>query len=576
MLAADVRRMLQRLRHRGPDGEAVATHPSGAVGLCRLAISQPDAPAQVFASGNVFAVTNGEIDNHAALRASHRQAVDTAVVPELFAAGGAAGMAQLRGMYACIVHDVTSNKMHLLRDPLGKKPLYYRQVPGRVLVASEQKALFIDDVPRVDVARAARFFVRGFLDDDEPLFAGVQVVPPGGHVCIDDAGITVSIFSRIDDSLSDTCLDLSQLDHLFSQAVQRRHRDDVGCVTLLSGGIDSALVAHAAGVPCATVAVPGRSEADPAALRARRIGLPHACVAAREPSRARARLALRHLEVPDVGGVWEMAPALLDLAEALREGGARVAFTGEGADELFLGYPWQRASWAFSRFMPLPARDKDALALAMSFGMQRMNAPHARAFEHWRRAVQAGTWRASTDAVALLFPSLTSEQLQQAQAPGPRASLASAAPHPERALQLDALTRDMLTLPVLHADRLLMAHGIEARLPFLDEDLVRAALHIPAADLANKLKEKPVVYALAKLRGVPGPARKKIGFSGRARPSDADVNAWMGDGLRQDTRVFAHDALAAFARTAAPSLTWRAILLEETAAVMGGEKGWAA
>jgi hypothetical protein len=135
----------------------------------------------------------------------------------------------------------------------------------------------------------------------------------------------------------------------------------------------------------------------------------------------------------------------------------------------------------------------------------------------------------------------------------------------------------MQTLPVLHADRLFMAYGVEARLPFLDLDVVTHALSLPAPELENPRTEKPVIRALYR-RLLGKPASRKQGFTGAPRPENAEVMSWATDLAREGCVTVEGGALAGLAdpRCADPEVraetAWRAIVLEETARVLSMSK----
>jgi asparagine synthase (glutamine-hydrolysing) len=581
---AHAQRLLHRLEHRGPDGRALWHHVADdavlTLGLARLAIVAPRSDAAVAVDRGatadddvIAAVTNGELYNHAALRRSlppaGRHDVDTALVPALFRAFGPAWAARARGMFGAVV--ATGGQLHLFRDPLGKKPLFYRRRGPGWVVASEQKGLFVDggpdDIVVVDPRRAARVFARGFLEDDEPLLQGVWQVPPGGHVVLDGNGARVESIVPIDEDLDDRRGrdgfdgDVVRLERLLARAVTRRSRVAVPARVLLSGGMDAAVVlAHADGVDATTLQMPGPRDETPRARRvARRLGRDVDIVAPAPPDVRSLRRVLWHTEVPDVAASWEMGSALLGHAEAMAAADVRVVLSGEGADELFLGYPWLRLDAGVVR-----GRRHDELVRA--WARERMRAPQQRAFVRWRAMHEAKLAVAIDSALPRLLPGIEP-------AAATTTTVTASVPHRARGLQLEALQRDMHTLPVLHADRLWMAAGVEARLPFLDVDVVRAALRLPASTLLSTRAEKPLVRALF-TRALGRPAPPKQGFSGGRRPDDDLVVKLAGDVLRRGTRVVAGPALSRLLQGRSDGrvveLLWRVVVLEECADVLGG------
>lgn len=588
--------LLHRIRHRGPDGRAiwqnVAADAVVTLGLARLAIVAPRTDAAVAVDRRtdhdsrddddvIAAVTNGELYNHLALRRalapSWRHDVDTALVPALFRAHGPAWAAAARGMFGAIV--AARGRLHLFRDPLGKKPLFYRRYRDGWVVASEQKALFCgdgpDDVAVVDPARAVRAFTRGFLEDDEPLLQGVWQVPPGGHVVLSAQGATVTRAVPFDDVLTDRRArtdtpddaldgDVARLEALLHRATTRRARTAVPTRVLLSGGMDAAVVlAHADDVDATTLQMSGPRDETPRARRvARRLGRAIHVVTPAPPDRHSLRRVLWHTEVPDVAASWEMGSALLEHAAAMAASGVRVVLSGEGADELFLGYPWLRLDAGVLR-----GRRHDDLVRAWT--RERLRAPHERAFVSWRAMHEATIAVAIDSALPRLFP----QHAVTATTTTTATTATITAPHRARALQLEALQRDMHTLPVLHADRLWMASGVEARLPFLDLDVVRAALRLPSSSLLSTRAEKPLVRQLFS-RALSRPAPPKQGFSGARRPDDDTVLALADGVLARGPRVVSGAALHRLRQGSADwrvvEVLWRVVVLEECADVLGG------
>lgn len=577
-------RMARALVHRGPDGKAFFESPRAVLGLLRLAIVAPTEPARVASLQGIHAVTNGEFYNHAALRRAlppelrPATRVDTALVPALFHAFGPEGMARVRGMFATALYDEKKHALHLWRDGCGKKPLFYAVADGTLLFASEAKALFASGLvaPRINLAAAARVLVRGFLDEDEPFAGDVRVLPPGGWLTAVEGRVQVSRPARVDQRLDDDGrITLDRLEDLLARAVERRAGPDVAAAVSLSSGVDSALVAHAARLPCFHVAMP-QGEQPAAARMARRLKLPFSTVPLLPPSRATLRRVLWHLETPDVAGCWEMASGLLGLGQALQASGTRVLLTGEGADEIFHGYPWHRVEAALSGLWRL--RPSDVTNLAMPHAMVRYSAIRrggwglrdARAMEVWRHAAAPQHTQAARECAPLLFPGVDVARVSR---PGARAERFADAPHAARQRQLDALERDMHTLPVLHADRLLMASGVEARLPFLDVDLVAAALRVDEPRLADPTHEKPLVRALFERRvGMKAP--QKRGYTGLGQPAPTEILSWTRALLRQGCAVVDGSALARLCRRAsadddsAVQVLWRAVVIEEMARVL--------
>jgi asparagine synthase (glutamine-hydrolysing) len=482
--------MGRRLAHRGPDGLAV----SDQLGLVRLAIVGVEAPTQISTHGAISAVMNGEIYNHRALGNSPGRS-DAAIIPELFAKHGDAFVDSLQGPFAIAIQQ--GDRLHLIRDRLGKKPLFFTRLARTIFFASEQKALtrLPGFVARLNEPNVARYLRRGLLDDDELLFEGLDRVAPGEWVTVHRSG-------RVERRRWwQPKTSKARLEPTFLRAVKDRIPTEVPWALLLSGGLDSTLIGAAArGSLQRAVCMDSEGDVTLARKAARELGVPLEVVKLPAPSEEHFERALFHLEQPDAYSTWAMAPAVLHLGRALREGGSRVALMGEGADEAFLGYAWDAMQAALERGdEALPA---DAVRLlgpraayfSLQHSMAKVFSPHPRARQVW-----------------LDTASMTSGPDEPFVAP--QASSGA------RRRQRIGLELDMLTLPVLHADRLLMASGVEARMPFLDHRVVELALSMAPHRLEAPGTDKLVLRELAAKWMPRWKAPKKKGFSAAAAPS---------------------------------------------------------
>ncbi|MCA3012519.1 MAG: hypothetical protein INH41_08990 [Myxococcaceae bacterium] len=545
--------MARRLAHRGPDGAVVERLGQVVLGLTRLAIVGTHEPAVVQRAGRISAVMNGEVYNHRALRrhVAVRGASDAAVVPALFEAEGRAFVDRLEGPFALALSD--GRRLHLVRDRLGKKPLYFRVQGRRAFFASEQKALVVtpgfDGV--VDEGVAGAFLARGYLRDDEVLWRGLSAVAPGEWVTIDERGrVTRRRWWRLEDQVNAAQPRrlVPEVGRALEAAVTARIPDEVPWALLLSGGLDSTLLGAAAGtVPRAVVMErPGAGDARRAKTAARALGCHVETMRLPAPSLEGLERALYSLEQPEAYASWSMAPAVLALGDWLRARGLKVALLGEGADELFLGYAWDGLEAALERGDGRVPEDAARLLgpraayVGLARARARLFTPTPRARDVWLAA--AGGLELSEDVEAGLSRRL----------PGARRR------------QLVGLGHDLLTLPIPHADRLLMASGVEPRMPFLDHRLVALALSASPAALESPREDKPVLRALAR-RWLPGfrPPPKR-GFSGDTMPGPDALEALRVRLSRGPARVV-EPAFFRRARRAPPQHLWRHAVLELTA-----------
>src|SRR5437588_3711929 len=363
--------MMEAVRHRGPDAEGRYQDPETGVHLGHRRLSIIDIAGgkqpMANASGSIWVNYNGEIYNHAELRAEleaqgyrfHSDHSDTEVLVHGSDAWGEDLPRRLNGMFAFAVLDRARRKLFLARDRFGEKPLYYVKSGGVFAFASEIQALLEHPAvrPPISIRSLQKYFAFGFFPGAHTLYEGVQQLEGGCWMRVDldtlaattrrywrfAVGPDAALAERGEDSLAE------ELRHLLAQAVQRRLMSDVPLGILLSGGIDSGAVLAMAAQP-----VP------PSRLRAFTIGF-------HEPSFDESRFAKQvadrvgcehHLEILSLGRAKELIDTLLPrMGEPLSDASllptyllneftrrqVTVAVSGDGGDELFAGYDPFRA-----------------------------------------------------------------------------------------------------------------------------------------------------------------------------------------------------------------------------------------
>ncbi|MEU6189636.1 asparagine synthase (glutamine-hydrolyzing) [Nocardia sp. NPDC047038] len=502
LVEESVRPGLDRLRARGPDGRGIWCAPDGvaALGHTRLAVMDPRTGAQPMAdeTGRLRLVTNGEFYGYRELRreliaAGHRLRTgsDSEIALPLFARHGTGLLARLRGEFAFVIWDDRTRELFAARDRFGVKPLYYARHRGRLLLASEIKALLACGVPaRWDSGAFAAHLQLG-LPPDRTLFAGVRQVPPGCYLTAGPRGVTVRSYWDPDyPPTEDRAGDTVDWDHhvadlraAIDDAVAVRTIADTQVAYHLSGGIDStAVVATAARggpVTAYTVRFPAADfdESARAARTAATLGLTHHYVDYRpadyaELLRATVRAGEQVLE--NAHGV-----ARLLHSRAISEHGFKVALGGEGGDELFAGYP------QFHRDIALDLDPR--LAERARHGYSRLEAiapPYLRTLLDTFGDIP--TWvldrhlAVTAPVRAILRPEFAAE-LDHTDACAPL--LADAGDRLRgrgrlhRSMYLFVKTR--LPNYILLAERLDAANAVETRLPFLDHRLFAIAARTP-------------------------------------------------------------------------------------------------
>ncbi|RME41888.1 MAG: asparagine synthase (glutamine-hydrolyzing), partial [Planctomycetota bacterium] len=327
--------LLERLAHRGPDGRGTRNGPRAWLGHRRLAIVDPEGGDQPFHLDGISWVVNGEIYNHESLRACCADealpAADGAVIGPLWRRFGLAAVERLDGQFAFVAADERTGRWLAARDHVGICPLYLgRHADGTIWIASEMKAL-VDDCTHV------------------------EIIPPG-HAWVYD-GQRLRRVKWYDppwqqpDALPDTPTRLETLRETLIEAVLERLMCDVPCGLLLSGGLDSSIIASIA-VRYAdrvsnlkrfserfhtfSIGLEGAPDLAPAREVARFLGtIHHEFHFTLEEALAAVPHVVRHLE--SFEQIRTAVPTYL-LARRVRETGIKMVLSGEGADEMFGGY----------------------------------------------------------------------------------------------------------------------------------------------------------------------------------------------------------------------------------------------
>ncbi|MDY7084952.1 MAG: asparagine synthase (glutamine-hydrolyzing) [Actinomycetota bacterium] len=357
-----LRRGLRGIAHRGPDEAGIYDDHEFSLGTVRLSVIDPRLGKQpmVTADDRYVLGFNGEIFNYLELReelagqgVTFATRSDTEVLLYSLAVWGEKALDRLNGQFAFAFYDRQRRELLLGRDPFGERPLFYTEADGALLFASEIKGLFaLPGVQRELSAEGVRANARFWTPmPGESCFTGVRSLPPGHVLRAGPGGTVLSPYFEVPVDRGDTGrLDLTfdeakaELRERLDEAVRFRLRGDYPLGALLSGGLDSTVIAsiirqHTTGdLPTFSIVMPG-SWADESAYQkivADRLGTRHSSVVVtgqdvreRFPQLVRKCEALLHFGAP-VG--IEM------LAEHVGRSGVRIVLGGEGADESFFGY----------------------------------------------------------------------------------------------------------------------------------------------------------------------------------------------------------------------------------------------
>ena len=519
-------RMAERLRHRGPDqaGRFVSSDGRCAMGFRRLCVIDPAGSSQPMTSpdGAVTLAFNGEIYNFASLRdelasGGYRFGThgDTEVLLAMYLRDGLAMVDRLEGMFAAAIYDGRDGRLHLLRDRLGVKPLWYAATGDRVVFASEAKALLAHPAVdrRVDPEAVALYLQMGYVPGPASIWRGLGKLPPASMVTFADIDAEPRIWWRPPTSIVPIGADeaVDRVRQALTEAVAKRRGADVPVGALLSGGIDSSIVA----------ALMCRASGDPASVRTFSAGFAEAGF----DERPYARRVAEHLGTDHSELVIDAnAATLLDdlvaqydepygdssalptylLCQAVRRE-VTVALVGDGGDEAFAGYDRHRAMW-LAEHMSAPK----ALAIAAGRLLVETFAPHnekspLRRFVRFAQSLDAPPalqYMAYRQLLTLaqLDGLITDELAEQIIPTAGRDWFADLYEQGECGSEMQAAQRhDVLTyLPddlLVKADIASMAHGLELRSPMLDHHVIELGLSLPDELKVDRRRGKRILAA---------------------------------------------------------------------------------
>jgi asparagine synthase (glutamine-hydrolysing) len=525
---AELSAMIGQLHHRGPDG--TGAYCQGEIGLAHARLSIIDLAGGDQPIHNedksVWVVFNGEIFNYIELRAElertgHRFYThsDTEVIVHLYEQHGDDFVQHLNGQFAIALWDTRQKRLVLARDRTGIRPLFHTTVNGRLLFASEAKALFaVQGVPRrLDPLALAEVFTFWAPVGSRSVFEGVQSLPPG-HIMVVQGGKTSTRCywdwdfptEPIDEGGRSASDYADELRELMIDAVRLQLRADVPVGAYLSGGLDSSIITslihNFTDTPLRTFSVTFEDdEFDESAHQKQLVdylGTQHSQVRCTRADIAAAfPRALWHAEAP----ILRTAPTpLMLLSASVREQGYKVVLTGEGADEVFGGYDIFKEA-RVRRFMArapqssvrpqllkrlypyLKHSPATSGAFAKSFfseGIEHLNDPYFAHIPRWN----------TTGRIAQFF----SAEMRDATA-GWSAYPAIEATLPANIRRWQPMARDQYVeahtlmsgyLLNSQGDRMAMANSIEGRFPFLDHRVIEFANRLPPRYKLMGLTEK--------------------------------------------------------------------------------------
>jgi asparagine synthase (glutamine-hydrolysing) len=537
-----VRSMTTALARRGPNSEGLEAWDFAVLGHRRLSIFDlSDAGKQPMLSPDrsVAVVYNGAIYNFLQLRQDleqrgfqFRSQTDTEVLIHGYAAWGFDGLvARLHGMFAIGLWDDKAQRLYLVRDRLGVKPLVYALRNGVLAFASTVRALraagFAEEL---DDQAVVEFLEFGYVTDARTIFQGVRKVQAATIVEWHDGRIQSREYWRpngINESAAVSFEDaVEETERLFLRAVEMRLQADVPVGALLSGGVDSSLVCWATAklggdIKAFTVGTPGdpMDESEDARKTAAELGIRHCVLTASATDESDLDDLVSAFGEPFACG---SALGMLKVSKAVREE-ATVLLTGDGGDDVFLGYPEHRhfaMAQRLARTIPGPFAN-----LWRTIRGESPDSGWVRRGKHFMDYATGGLGSVvrAHDGLPmygknqLLGERLAHCRLPQREIPD---SIESARQLLTRFLEHDRNLRfvgEYLT----KVDGATMYYALEARSPFLDQDLWQFAASLPYAIRLRGGKLKAVLRELA---------RRRVGArvaQGRKRGFGIPVHRWL-------------------------------------------------
>ena len=524
---------LKSIKHRGPDDSGMYLGPDISLGMCRLSIVEIAAGKQPASdlSEQIHVVFNGEVYNYRELRSELdsrgvkcRDSSESEVILNLYLEYGVDFIQKLNGMFAIAIYDARSNSLHLVRDRMGKKPLWISELnDGTLFFASEVRALMLarpDRTLRKDMISEVMQF--GYINAPNSAFNEIRQVPPASLISWIDGKVTTAAYWAPDFEKK-TAIGyedaLERTKELIEEAVSRRLITERPLGVFLSGGYDSTVIAaymsKIMSEKLQTYSIGFTSEKFNEAHHARKV--------------ARYLNSNHHEEVlsPDPALVIEKIASILDqpfadssiiptylLAKFAREN-VIVALGGDGGDEVFGGY---------DRYLASPVLQKANLALPILRAGLRLT--NKQSLGNERKVSRIGSQLSRKPSLAARYSSIQSLTQPEQLSLLLNSDLYSDRAHVERINQfqigslspLDRMVRSDFEfyLPgdlLAKSDIATMANGLELRSPLLDVNVVEWGISLPRNYKIKGFETKRILKDVARSL-VPAEIidRPKMGF----------------------------------------------------------------
>ena len=543
---ADIERMTNAVRHRGPDDCGMYIDPARTAGLGhrRLSIIDLDGGQQPIANEDdtIIIVFNGEIYNYQEIKLKlekhhqFRTKSDTEVILHLYEEKGEACVQYLRGMFAFAIYDERRRILFIARDHLGQKPLYYYHQGHSFAFASEIKGLLAlkPSLQELDCNALYEYLTIRIITPPRSMFRNIKKLAPGHYLKFQDDRLEINRYwqlkyePKISDSFDEI---LNKLDDEIASTVNYHMVSDVPVGAFLSGGLDSSLIvammSAVSGNSFKTfsgdIPYENFSELPYARMVADKYGTEHNELTI-TPSLVRTLPELVwHLDEPSD----PLSVCMYYIAKLARQQ-VKVVLGGDGGDELFAGYDRYYGNLYAGYYALLPETIRSMvfapLLKRMPEGFWYRSISHQMKWIHQMSFYRGGERYANSLSYFYFSDEYkknlyTEKFRKEVKAFDPGAGIkeyfdsTNAKEAIDKMLYADSMTR-MPDHPVMIQDRMTMAHGLEARSPFLDHKLVEFCAKIPPRHKIKGTKKRYIQVELAR-RYLPAEliGKKKQGFS---------------------------------------------------------------
>ncbi len=505
-------RMADSLRHRGPDGEGFFYQQGVGMGMTRLAILDREQGGQPVRSqgGEVVVVCNGEIYNFRELKGEleregyvFRTSNDVEVLPAAYEVWGIGFLEKLQGMFAIALFDGKRRELFLARDRCGQKPLYFTKDGRRMVFASELRALWVAGVEKRMNSEVLPLYLNlRYVPEPATVFEGVEILEAGCYWSSGSGKVRRWWRPETDERNSGSVEDLHGV---VKKAVGEALVSDEPIAVHLSAGVDSSVllaeIAHSGVEVTALTAGFGAAsdESVEAGNFARAMGVEHEEVRLGPEDLRNLPRVVDQMEVP-VGDA--LVVAFDRLAEATAGVGCKVALGGEGVDEVFAGYSFQKVMLCADRLGGFGRKLATTALNVLPFGLvQKMSAFPAEIGNTGLQKIRR--YLAEYEDLSDLRKGIELRTLFDEGELGslglemPSRELDQGGELFERHLrfQFQSWLQDWA---IVRQERNTMAHSVEYRMPFLDHRLVEFGLEAPRSAKIRGLKGKVLWREMAR------------------------------------------------------------------------------